>query len=123
MKKKINLWLDDVRVAPVGWHHANTVERAKTLMEHFQVEEMSLDCDMDLCPKCHSSESLMIADVISPSCTCNAPNGVDFVQWMVDNNKWPAKKPRVHSANIELSAVMREMIDKHFPASDSPKEE
>lgn len=46
MKKKINLYVDDLRDCPEGFVIARTVEQAKYYLENFQVEILSLDHDL-----------------------------------------------------------------------------
>jgi hypothetical protein len=43
---KINLWVDDIRQAPMGWHRAKTVTEAIRILDEYEVTEVSLDHDI-----------------------------------------------------------------------------
>lgn len=42
----MNLWLDDIRPAPVGWVHARTAPEAIALLARNDVDQVSLDHDL-----------------------------------------------------------------------------
>lgn len=42
----IKLWVDDIRKAPEGWHHAKTVTEAIRVLDTMEVAEVSLDHDI-----------------------------------------------------------------------------
>lgn len=44
----IKLWVDDIRKAPEGWHHAKTVTEAIRVLDTMEVEEVSLDHDISM---------------------------------------------------------------------------
>lgn len=48
MKKKINLYLDDLRDCPEGFIIARTVDKAIYYLENFQIEILSLDHDLGI---------------------------------------------------------------------------
>lgn len=41
----IRLWIDDIRPAPEGWHHAKTCAEAIEFLENNFVDEVSFDHD------------------------------------------------------------------------------
>ena len=42
----MKLWLDDIRAAPSDWIHVTTAAAAIGILEHNQVDEISLDHDL-----------------------------------------------------------------------------
>lgn len=114
MTDRINLWLDDIRPAPEGWVRVKTVHEAIEVMRTKDVDHMSLDHDLDLCPTCHDLNEDYSQDILLP-CKCNQSTGYDFVKWMAGNDIWPKFKPTVHSANPVGANNMRAMIDRYGP--------
>lgn len=113
-KLKVDLWLDDVRLAPLGWIHCKTVDEAKLILREFDVQEMSLDHDLDLCPICHKDiiENEQQFDIL-PLCKHDL-TGYDLVKWCAENNIWSKYKPLVHSANPVGRFAMCQMIDRFW---------
>ena len=121
----VKLWLDDVRPAPEGWVHAKTATEACDVMQSVVVSEASLDHDLGICPKCtpgqiEAAANLVIVQSLDSTCDrrrcacqCHA-TGYDFVLWCAAQNRWPAAKPRVHSANPVGAANMRAVIDRYW---------
>jgi len=93
----MRLWLDDVRPGPEGWVWAKTLEEAKELLLTGQVEEASLDHDLG------DGEN----------------DGSALVRWMAEQNVWPKKRPRIHSANPVGVNYMRGVIDRYGPYGGS----
>ena len=114
----MDLWLDDMRPAPKGWHHVKTVEEAKFALLTASVQRASLDHDLGACTDClkgrlpsewlddHDGEQM-------PNCE-HFGTGFTLVRWMEETGNWPTEKPTVHSANRAGSAMMRAIIDKHY---------
>lgn len=116
----VKLWLDDVRPAPDGWVWVKTVQAAilVVLKHRGEIDEMSLDHDLGACPTClggkTADEWLMDHDMKSmPNCD-HFGTGYTFVCWMEENNMWPDKKPRVHSANPAGRRRMELAIERHY---------
>lgn len=87
------LWLDDVRPAPPGWHHAYTAEQAKAAMLTGRVVYASLDHDLGFLQ----------------------PTGYDLIRWMINSGVWPQYRPGVHSGNYRGAARMTAAIISHGP--------
>jgi hypothetical protein len=96
-----DVYLDDARNTPKGWHRCYHVNEVIDLIETDTVNRLSLDHDLGEGEK----------------------TGYDLVLWMVENGRWPRQKPVVHSANPVGAAIMRSMIDKWFGKSykDDPR--
>lgn len=87
-----DVYLDDERETPPGWHRCHHVWEVIALIKAKQVRKLSLDHDLGDGEK----------------------TGYHLVLWMVENNKWSVEKPTVHSANPVGAMVMKDMIDKWF---------
>lgn len=87
-----DVYLDDSRETPIGWHRCYIVEEVIALIKANKVRRLSLDHDLGEGKK----------------------TGYHLVMWMVENNKWPQEKPTVHSANPVGAYAMRLMIDKWY---------
>lgn len=114
---KINMWLDDERPAPEGWHLVKTVWEAIALLKAGKVARASLDHDLGLCTPCERREVERKDLSHGPrarNCTCMT--GYKLCLWMADTGKWPDEKPAVHSANPPGAFAMRAIIDRYFPA-------
>lgn len=99
----INLWLDDIRPAPIGWIHVKTVEEAKERLKVGNVLNASLDHDLGACAKCMGNKSVLQwleenHGQSMPHCM-HVGTGYDLVCWMEETGYWPILKPIVHSAN------------------------
>ena len=121
MNKGIRLWLDDNRPAPEGWVHAHNVEEAKVRLLQRNVEDLSLDFDLDNppCPNC-DFKCGHFENGCQKKCPCHQSNGREnglaLIEWMVHWNIWPKHKPVVHSVNADGGAdSMRALIEAHFP--------
>lgn len=114
----VNLWLDDIRPAPVGWVHAKTVEEAKKILTEFHVVEASLDHDLGACSDCldgMSPEEWLQKTAYSSMPHCeHFGTGYTLVCWMEETGIWPEKKPRVHSANPSGRERMQLAIETSF---------
>lgn len=91
-----DVYLDDEREAPSGWHRCREVHEVVALVKGGEVRRLSLDYDLGTVPGGRRK------------------SGLDLVVWMVENNRWPKEKPVVHSANPVGSEAMRYLIDKWF---------
>jgi len=96
-----DVYLDDERPTPYGWHRCYHVHEVVKLIKANEVRKLSLDHDLGDGEK----------------------TGYHLVLWMVENGRWPREKPVVHSANPVGAAVMRAMIDRWFGKSfkDDPR--
>lgn len=104
----MNLYLDDVRPCPlIGWTVARSVQEAidavTACVERGETwTDASLDHDMSVD---QSLGYFKTGDV----------TGLDFIDWMIQNNRWPTRKPTVHSANPVGAKRMRQAIDRYGP--------
>ena len=115
----INVFMDDVRVPPIGWVCTRTVSETQELLRKGVVEHLSLDHDMGACDEC-IRERRDVGDMLTPETTffswCkHASDGTKLVQWMIETNTWPRKKPTVHSANPVGRQRMQGMIERYWP--------
>jgi hypothetical protein len=109
----MKLYLDDIRPCPVGWTYAQTVSEAVAKVESClkrgeEWEVASLDHDL-------AAEHYLVTSYGAPPQT---GTGLDFVDWMIENNHWPTKKPAVHSMNPEGARRMRAAIERYGPYGD-----
>lgn len=125
----MKLFLDDVRwpefigVDPDGWYVVRNVKQAIETVERVlemgeEWEEASLDHDLGACDVCMEGRTweewlIECAGTAMPNCE-HYGTGYNFVQWMIENDKWPTKKPRVHSMNPVGRARMEMAIDEHW---------
>jgi len=122
----VNLWLDDIRPAPVGWQWAKTVEEAQAMLLSGKVENASLDHDLGACATClngrtpeqwlaeHNFEQM-------PQCE-HFGTGYTLVCWMEETGNWPNRKPVVHSRNPAGKAKMEQAINHSWKSPQSGKE-
>jgi hypothetical protein len=102
----LNLWLDDVRPAPVDgdWLWVKTVEEARDAFGRFEFEVASLDHDLG-----HIADPNWDGDPREPmeitfqqyhiARSCPGADGIDLVKWMVKNNVYPTQEIIIHSWN------------------------
>ena len=115
---RFNLWLDDIRTAPIGWVHVKTVEQAKEALLTGNVELASLDHDLGACLDCLQGRGP--EQWLADSAFANMPNcehfgtGYTLVCWMEETGIWPEHKPTVHSANPVGRIRMQSVIDKEW---------
>lgn len=119
MKDTINLYVDDVRPAYIGWLVARTIEDAKLQLAAGRVRRLSLDHDMGACAACVESRR-HIGDMSSPETTFYSwcphyEDGTKLVQWMIETGNWSQEKPVVHSANPVGRERMRALIERYWP--------
>jgi hypothetical protein len=120
MAKGIRLWLDDNRSAPEGWVWARNVRDAAERLMVGNVDELSLDFDLDNpdCPTCQFRCGLRDHGSCDKQCACHqngVKNGAHLVEWMTHTHCWPKNKPIVHSVNGAEAEQMKRDIDVHFP--------
>lgn len=118
MSESVDLWLDDMRPAPIGWVHVKTVHEARQHLERGNVRYASLDHDLGACASCLGGKSPEqwlgeTAYQSMPHCE-HFGTGYDLVCWMEETGHWPKFRPTVHSANPAGRARMRAAIDRHF---------
>ena len=114
----MNLWLDDMRPAPEGWHHVKTVQEAKDALLTGSVVRASLDHDLGACPAClngRTPEQWLTETNYTQMPNCeHFGNGYQLICWMEENGIWPPEGTRVHSANPAGSFKMRQAIEKAY---------
>lgn len=87
----MNLWLDDIRPAPVGWVWAKTYAQAVDCLITGRVEHCSLDHDLGE----------------------NRRTGYDVVCWMEANDCWPLVSIAIHSMNPVGKANMLRAMERN----------
>lgn len=88
MPADLDVWLDDERPAPNGWHRCRYTFEVVALLKAQRVRKLSLDHDLGFA----------------------RTTGYHLVLWMMEHGKWPAERPTVHSMNPVGAYVMRELI-------------
>lgn len=53
----VDLWLDDMRPAPIGWIHVRTDAEARAYLKRRVVRNASLDHDLGACKECKGDDS------------------------------------------------------------------
>jgi len=110
----INLWLDDIRPAPIGWLHVTTIAEAKRLLEAGRVKRASLDHDLGACEACMGPwREGLTASGPMPHCS-HVGTGYDLCLWMAETGHWPVHAPIVHSANPVGRERMQGVIRRYF---------
>ena len=114
----IDLWLDDIRPAPLGWYHVYTVGAAQALLKSGEVRNASLDHDLGACETCmggKTAEQWLVESNYTrmPHCE-HVGTGYTLVCWMEETGHWPQEKPTVHSANPAGRFRMRQAIDREW---------
>ena len=111
----MNLWLDDMRPAPVGWIHATTVADAKKILLTGEVERASLDHDLGACQVCmqgRTPEQWLAESEYTQMPNCeHYETGYTLVCWMEETGNWPKEKPVVHSRNPVGREKMQQAIE------------
>lgn len=118
--KGISVWLDDNRPAPVGWVQAQNVAAAQNLLLHGNVEDLSLDYDLDNppCSICDFKCGKIDESECKNKCLCHRNgklNGSNLIDWMKQSGVWPKHKPVVHSTNARGRQAMELVINQSFP--------
>jgi hypothetical protein len=100
----IDLWLDDMRPAPLGWVHAINVEEARYYYIRHKVRNLALDHDLG-----------------------EKETGYDFVVFIVScadwpkpagygtKRGWPEERPFMLTANPVGRDNMQQLIDRYGP--------
>ncbi len=114
----INLWLDDIRPAPIGWIWVKTDQEARDHLQRGDVEFASLDHDLGACEVCldgMTEEQWMMKHryMSMPNCP-HFGTGYTLLCWMEETNTWPLHEPTVHSMNPYGRAKMQMVIDKKY---------
>lgn len=96
MASKLDVFLDDARVAPPGWHRCTTIYEVIALIKAKRVRKLSLDHDLG----------------------DHTKSGYYLCLWMAEQNKWPDEEPTVHSMNPVGAEAMRFVIRRYFPRQE-----
>lgn len=105
------LWFDDIRPAPdETWVWARTLQAGKDVLQHFEIDECSLDHDLGL----HDIEEAAIE--ADPELLFGrgvaSETGLDLVHWMIEHKRVPPVV-RVHSWNPEGARNMANALNRH----------
>ena len=105
----MKLWVDDVRQAPEGWHHARTNSEAIRLLATREVEEISIDHDI-----CHVTEKSG-SGLITGTVECDDDyRAVAYYILAMDPDRKP-KKVTIHTSNPwgakEMNAILNGMVE------------
>lgn len=92
VSRKLDVYLDDKREAPSGWHRCYNVPQVIELLKRGEVRRLSLDHDLGDGEK----------------------TGYHLCLYMVEQGKWPDEVPTVHSMNPVGSMVMRDLVEKWY---------
>jgi hypothetical protein len=105
----MKLWLDDERPAPEGWLRARSVEEAIYIMGYSRFSPTKSEREFpyrENFEACSLDHDLGMGD---------DNDGIQFVDWMVENGIWPKTKPTVHSMNPAGRKRMERTIDRYWP--------
>ena len=118
MTADIDLWLDDIRPAPVGWLWLKTIDAAKELLRAGRVRRASLDHDLGACDTClrgRSPEEWLEQTNYTQMPNCeHFGNGYQLVCWMEETGHWPQEMPMVHSRNPAGRSKMQMAIAREW---------
>lgn len=107
----MNLWLDDVRLPPIGWEWVKTVDEAKEKLLTGRVEKASLDHDLGACNTC--MERWRTGGVVEEMPNCeHFGTGYTLICWMEEHNIWPPEGVTVHSMNPVGRERMQQVVRK-----------
>lgn len=112
MKRKIRLWLDDVRdpykFDHVGYHWYKTADEAIEAFKENEVLFASLDHDL-------TDEQMIRGGYLGQVYIDGFKSGYDVVQWLSQNREyWPVSGVQVHSANPAGKQRMEQVIMRHY---------
>jgi hypothetical protein len=115
----MHLYVDDNRTTPNGWARAHTAEEAKLHLLHGDVDQMSIDYDLDMphCPTCQFQCGHREGGC-GHGCNCHSAGdetGLHLVSWMASTGHWPKQMPLVHSHNLDGSLRMKKLIQDSYP--------
>ena len=123
----VDLWLDDMRPAPIGWIWVKTVEEAKPYLLDIGVRMASLDHDLGACSDClkgRSPEQWLEETNYTAMPHCDHfGTGYQLVCWMEETGNWPQQKPTVHSRNPAGRFKMQQAIEREWSRRSSAAEE
>ncbi|AZN41965.1 cell division protein FtsJ [Paenibacillus albus] len=88
----INVYLDDFRPCPKGFVLAKTAEECKLLLEHEEVDVLSLDFDLGW----------------------NQPTGLSVVQYIVESGRYP-RTCYFHTSSPAGRMQMVHLLTQHAP--------
>ncbi len=114
--EEICLWLDDIRLPPIGWIWAKTAAEAIVVLSAKRVVECSLDHDL-------AAEHYKDVNGYSEaaySADSSEPTGYSVVLWMAEHNVWP-NIVRIHSMNPVGAKAMSQIIQRWRPENLHPK--
>jgi hypothetical protein len=114
----MNLWLDDIRKPPEGWHWVKTPAQIIALLEMFasptligeDIEWISFDHDLGIDPE--KAEAYNTGKIQEHKAEMT---GYEVVLWMAEHNVWPTQGCIVHSANPVGAKNIRGVIDRYGP--------
>ena len=116
------MWLDDIRdpkeYGGIGAVWVKTYDEAINMLKTGKVTFASLDHDIGACQDC-IDHNYHIGDMTTAETTfynrCpHEKTGYSVVCWMEENNVWPEKGCRVHSANPVGKQRMEQVIQAHY---------
>lgn len=115
-QSKFNVYLDDLRTAPVGFLRVRTSHECIALFKRLgkdQIGVVSLDHDLGTCHECGGFQ---LDDRGLPKSCVHYGTGYDVVCWMEANDFWPETKPLVHSSDPCGADKMRKAINRAYGA-------
>lgn len=99
----MKVYLDDVRPTPDGWVRTYTSQETIDILSKNDVEEISLDHDLDRCYDKLSLEELAKRPEID--------TGMKVVLWLLENPQKLPKKWKCHSAREICRNKMTELLN------------
>lgn len=111
----INLYMDDVRIPPIGWTVARTVADAKRLLTLGIVDKASFDHDMGICDDCAKMQQTDQPELFIVGWCPHASDGTELALWIVGTGHWPKQYPEVHSMNPVGRIRMASIFERYWP--------
>lgn len=111
--EEIFLWLDDIRLPPIGWVWVKTAAEAIKVLQTGRVVECSLDHDL-------ATEHYNDIHGYSDSGYVREPTGYAVVLWMAEHNSFP-DIVRIHSMNPVGAKAMAQLVGRFRNSSLKPQ--
>lgn len=104
------VWYDDLRSPPAGWFWAKTFADATTAFTENEILDASLDYGMGYAYSHEGDQPIGVPGQSPPNA---GQTGLDLLEWISINNKWPTHSLAVHTSDTVNGTLMRQYIGLH----------